>query len=405
MKNIDIVRELNSTLSASIREAVSGKLGFSANTVDHIVTRAAPVLVATLMAAGSTPHGARQVLAAVMAPESDARIAERLHERLATTAGLRELEVMGQTFARACLSASMGELGDCVAAHVGVPAQPASALTAVIAAVLGGLLKYHMLIEQAAPGDLTQLLANQWPFVEPWLTDGSATALRFDGAAEFRDAIPAQLRVLANSQQREPALAPARAQDLEGQPISTAALLDDRAGRSTVRWIVALAVLGTVAGVAAAVLVPIFRQDRPTMQPAVAPQVTVPARAASSLSSAPSVQPSTPARSDSHVATNDVASVAVELAHTAPPPTSAPAIAPVASAPAFAVRRRRPPSRRIPETICVGVAEEPSIRCTTFDDRSREGKRSHARAGLKIPRAITHPVNPVNVGQLGRWNG
>lgn len=276
MNKIDLVRELDSALSASMRERLSRELGLSTDAIGHVVTGAASVLVAALMAAGATSRGASEVWASVMAEANDARIAERLSDRLGTTAGLRSLEVTGQMFASACFSTSMSELSDCVADHVGIPAQPACALTAVIAAVLAGLVKCHLLIEQAKPADLTQLLANQWPFVEPYMTDRQAVALRQDGAAAFRDAIPDQLRVLAGNQHRESASQPAAttAADAEGPERSTAALMDDRAGRATLRWLVAFACLVTVAGVAAIALVLVYLQTHPAFRHTVATAVT-----------------------------------------------------------------------------------------------------------------------------------
>lgn len=269
MKNTELVRELESALSASMRELLSTKFGLSADVIGHIVTGAASVVAAAVMTAGSNVRGAQQVLTAVMADANDARLVERLEDRISTTAGLRELEVIGQTFALACLTTSMSELGDCVADHVGVPVQPAYALTAAIAAILGGFLKYYMLVEQATPGDLTQLLANQWPVIEPYLTDRRAAALRLDGVAAFRDAIPAQLRVLAGSQQREtdratsPAPAPTPVENEIVQHVSTVALMEDGAGRAVLQWLVALACLVTAAGLAAAVLLMVFLQSHP----------------------------------------------------------------------------------------------------------------------------------------------
>jgi hypothetical protein len=272
MKNIDLVRELDSTLSASTREVLSRECGVSQDVIGHIVTGAASVLVAALMAAGSTLHGAPQVLAAIMADTNDARIGEWLHERLATTAGFREVEAVGEAFALTCLATSLSELGDCVADDVGVPAQPAFALTAVMAAILGGLVKHHLLIEQATPGDTTQLLANQWPLIEPYLTDVRAIALRFDGAVAFRDTIPAQLRVLAGNQQRGEAspLVPEPEGDRDVHQISTVALMDDRAGRGTLRWLVAASCLATVGGVIAAVFLLASEDSYSTLKHSVA---------------------------------------------------------------------------------------------------------------------------------------
>jgi hypothetical protein len=372
MRTIDLVRELESTLSGRMRELISGKLGLAPDTIGRVVTYAAPALVCTLMIAGATRHGAPCVLAAVVAPASDARIVDRLHDRLMTTAGLHEVEVMGQAFARACFSITMGELSDFVAAQARVPAQSAFALTAAMAGTLAGLLKQHVLVEELMPGDLTQLLAEQFPFIETWLTDRFAKVLRLESVAEFRDAIPAQLRVLAGSQHREPMRLPSTGEPADSVPqSSTVALMDDRAGSATVRWLVALACLVTVAAAAGALLIPELRPRHSAGQHTVMTH-----ESAGAVSSHRASSPDA-AQLDAHVAVGDVVPATVAAA-----PVPAPALltASAASVPAVTALRRRPRTSRTPEIICEGVAGQPSIKCVTvnhaLDARKRRGARN-----------------------------
>lgn len=70
--------------------------------------------------------------------------------------------------------------------------------------------------------------------------------------------------------------------------------MDDRAGRGRLRWVIALGCLVGVAGAAAVVLVPAFRQSHPVARPVVAPRPS--GQAASSASALE------PERPDSHVA-------------------------------------------------------------------------------------------------------
>jgi hypothetical protein len=371
MRTFDLVGELESTLSEPMRDLISEKLGLTPGAIGRIVTCAAPALVCTLMVAGATQHGAPHVLAAVVAPASDARIVERLHDRLTTTAGLRELEVMGQAFARACLSITMDELSDFVAAQARVPAQAAFALTAVMAATLAGLLKQYMLIEDLMPGDLTHLLAEQWSCIETWLTDRFAKVLRLEGVAEFRGAIPAQLRVLAGNQHRESVCLPSTGEEADGVPqVSTAALMDDCAGSAMVRWLVALASLVTVAGAAGALLAPVLWPHHSGGQHAVFTHESVRALSSHPASSLEAARP------DTHVAVGDVVP---ETDAAVPGPAPALTTVAAASAPAMTARRRRPRRGRTPEIICEGVAGQPSIKCVTVNHPPDVAKRRHAR--------------------------
>ncbi|WP_321899879.1 OmpA family protein [Paraburkholderia heleia] len=202
MKHIDLARTLNSTFSQPLLEQLSGKFGLSPEILRRVVDRAAPALVAALMASGASEQGATAVFAAIMSPPVNARIAEQCRELAVTTTGLKALEETGQSFVREGMRVGPGDLSDFVAANSGVPTQAAYAMTSVIAAILAGLLKHHVLLEQGAMSGLLQLLAGQWPSIESQFTDSFAHVLRFDDAAAFRDTIPAQLRVLAGSFER-----------------------------------------------------------------------------------------------------------------------------------------------------------------------------------------------------------
>ncbi|MBN3778622.1 OmpA family protein [Burkholderia sp. Ac-20345] len=258
---VDLVLELESIVSDSVLEQISGKFGLSTDALRRIVRNSAPALVAAVMAAGATAHGAEKVLAAVMAPGSNDAIAEWLQVLLASPSGLWALEAAGQLFARTCLGVSMGELGDFVADHAGVPAQSAFALNAVMTSIMSGVLKHYLLIEARMAADLTQLLADQWPLLESRLTDRLARVLGFDDVDAFRDTIPAQLRILACRQQQRAAWPPECDNDLvDPQSLSGIVSRSAYAVRGRRTWPMVVVFVASLTGAAVAALIPIHWQ-------------------------------------------------------------------------------------------------------------------------------------------------
>jgi outer membrane protein OmpA-like peptidoglycan-associated protein len=202
MKHIDLVRALQSPFSQPALNQLSERFGLSADILRHVIAQAAPALVSALMAAGTIPEAVEELFAALMSPQANGRIVDELTENISTTAGLKVLEGSGHSFIGVAMRVAPSELSDFVAAVSGIPTQAAYAMTGVIAAVLSGVLKHHILLERSPSEALPQLLAAQWPSVESHFSDALARTLRFENAAMFRDTIPAQLRVLAGNLRR-----------------------------------------------------------------------------------------------------------------------------------------------------------------------------------------------------------
>jgi outer membrane protein OmpA-like peptidoglycan-associated protein len=291
MKHIDLVGALESAFSQPVLEQLAGKFGLSSDILRRVVDCAAPTLVLALMAAGASRQRNAELFAVIMSPQVNPRVELQFQELAATTAGLKALEDVGQSFVREGMSAAPGNLCDLVATNSGIPVQAAYAMTCVIASMLAGVLKHHVLLEQGSADGLPQLLAGQWPSVGAHLADGLAQVLRFDDAAAFRDTVPAQLRVLSGSLQRTgstPAEGTKRVADNE--PATKAMPVPERPAKSGRRRRVAATLL-VVAASAGAVVYGV--QHFPRAQPRAVPRVngsgqTIPSAAASSASSASS---------------------------------------------------------------------------------------------------------------------
>lgn len=230
MKHPDAVATLRTVLCERLPEPLAARIGLSAGILQDVAGHAGPALVAALMAA-ATRQPCSELFAAVMSPQVNARIAEQFAQQVCTTAGLKALEEAGQAFIREAAGVAPGDLGDLIAARSGIPQQAAYVMTCVTAAVLAGVLRHHLLLEQGREVELAQLLAAQWPAVEAGLGDALAQLLRYDDAAAFRDTVPAQLRVLCGTLQR--AATPAQ-QEESGPAAAPAAVAKPRrrAGRA-----------------------------------------------------------------------------------------------------------------------------------------------------------------------------
>jgi hypothetical protein len=207
MKHIDLVGALGSAFSQSLLEELAGKIGLSADILRRVVDCAAPVLVSALMVTGAAKQRNSHLFAALISSRVNARIVEQFQDLAENTTGLKALEDAGQLFVRESMSTVVGDLADYVAVHSGIPMQAGYVMTCMVATMLAGLLKHHILLEQSSAAALPQLLAGQWPAVESGLTDALARVLRYDDAVAFRDTVPAQLRVLSNSLRGAGALA------------------------------------------------------------------------------------------------------------------------------------------------------------------------------------------------------
>lgn len=194
MNDVDLVAAGHAAFTPYVLEQLSSRIGLPPDAIRHVTERAVPATVAAMMAKSVTPEGARRVFGVIMSAESNARIGTQLHGLTASSHGLKGVERMGHALALGIVdSREIASLSDQIAAQTGVPPQAAHALTDVASAVVFGVTRHHVLLEQGTPAGLPGLLAYQWPVVAPWLAEGFATALGFENAAAFADTVPQRL--------------------------------------------------------------------------------------------------------------------------------------------------------------------------------------------------------------------
>lgn len=202
MRNIDLASTVRLAFSDHLMQELSGKFGLSVSYLRVAVDRGTCVIIFSLMARSASSDGALSLSSTLKSSEVNARVAQDLSAAFSTTIGICELASIGYCAWVKAVDRSVTGLSDNVALHAGIPTQAANALTGLVAATLFGILKHHVLLEEAAVWDLPSLLSSQWPVVGSHLTDALAVSLGFESVEVFRDSIPGQLRVLSGTLQR-----------------------------------------------------------------------------------------------------------------------------------------------------------------------------------------------------------
>lgn len=180
------VDDLVAAFSEPVLVSLGGRFGLAPQILVELTRRTATVISIALMSRCIEPHQA--LLDAVMSPEANAHVHERLSELTETTAALKRLEGLGLALLTVALEREPAALSDIVSACTGVPTQAAHAWTGIAAAVFFGQLKRQMLLDQAKDtGGIQRSLLLQWPAVSGQADDALAVALGF----EKRDALVA----------------------------------------------------------------------------------------------------------------------------------------------------------------------------------------------------------------------
>lgn len=193
MKQIDLVQSTNHTFSEPVRKQLATQIGLSPEILEHVVSCATPALVASLMATAISAEGNAAIFEAARSKEANPHIAEELVQLTAATAGIKDLETAGDALLTRATGRRVAALGDQVAAQTSLPSQATHVLTGMVAAVLFGVLKHHLLLEQAHESALPAMLRAQLSAVSGHVSDTVARAMGFADANEFQRSIASRL--------------------------------------------------------------------------------------------------------------------------------------------------------------------------------------------------------------------
>ena len=156
MKRINLAQALEQCADDAVLQRIADQMGLPPHVVAHVLRSAGPVLVAALTVRAA--HGCEDTQAvfdALMSRDSNARIGSECAHLVETTAGLKDFEHRGHVLATRATDIPVAALSDHIAVRTGVPTQPASVLCSIAAAMLAGLIKHHVLLEQ---GDVTAIV-------------------------------------------------------------------------------------------------------------------------------------------------------------------------------------------------------------------------------------------------------
>lgn len=200
MKRINLSAALGACVDDIVREKIAMKVGLPAPAIADVFSRAGSILIAALAARSSEGREETvMVFGALMSRDINPRIDDECAKLVDTTGQLKELEHAGFTFVALATGRDASVLSDHVATQIGVPAQATCALTCICAAILGGLIKHHVLIEQADISELPGLLASQLATIADHLNEGSIDALGYlqPDVQVFLDRVSVRLAVVA----------------------------------------------------------------------------------------------------------------------------------------------------------------------------------------------------------------
>ncbi|WP_231337403.1 hypothetical protein [Paraburkholderia sprentiae] len=168
--------------------------------IGDVFSRAGSMLIAALAARASQGReDTVMVFGALMSRDINPRIGDECAKRVDTTGQLKELEHAGFALVARATGKDAAVLSDRVSAQIGVPAQATCALTCICAAILGGLIKHHVLIEQGDISELPGLFASQLATIGDHLNEASIDALGYPqpNVNAFLDTLSVRLAAVA----------------------------------------------------------------------------------------------------------------------------------------------------------------------------------------------------------------
>lgn len=156
-----ILSTLSSLMSDDLIDKASASVGEPASGVGTALRMAGPALLAGMMKKASSPGGVGDLLAGITAPSVDENVATKATKLLGNPAGLNQLASTGNSL----LSGIFGERVDGVASALsqvaGLRQASALKLFALVAPMLGGVLKSFVGKRGMNPAGLSSVLAEE----------------------------------------------------------------------------------------------------------------------------------------------------------------------------------------------------------------------------------------------------
>jgi outer membrane protein OmpA-like peptidoglycan-associated protein len=206
--SINLNQLVQGALTESVLQQLAGRIGCAPEAARRVVALCGPALIGSMMNKASSIDGARSLFAAVMAPSTNAHIAEELPHFVVQDDGFKTLIESGEYAGGALASHdNLNALSERVAEYTGVAASATRTLSGVVGATVLGVLKRHFMQQNtqiAQVGQLPTLLGHQLPVVRANMTDAFAHALGLGSIGAFLAGVASRLKTVSSHLEHPP---------------------------------------------------------------------------------------------------------------------------------------------------------------------------------------------------------
>ncbi len=156
-----------------------------------------PALIGSMINKASLLEGACSLFAAIIAPSTNAHIADELLHFVVQDDGFKTLIEAGEKTGGALASHdSLTQLSERIVEHTGVAASATRKLSGVIGATVLGVLKRYFTQHNGNVGQLPTRLGHQLPIVRANMTDAFAHALGLGSVGAFLAGVVSRLKAV-----------------------------------------------------------------------------------------------------------------------------------------------------------------------------------------------------------------
>jgi outer membrane protein OmpA-like peptidoglycan-associated protein len=197
--SINLNQLVQGALSESVLQQLAGRIGCAPEAAQRVVGLCGPALIGSMMNKASSLDGARNLFAAIMAPSTNAHIADELPHYVLHDEGFRTLVENGEKADGALASHdSLNLLAERIAEYTGVAASATRTIAGVVGATVLGVLKRYFTQHNGNVGQLPTLLGHQLPVVRANMTDAFANALGLGSVGAFLAGVASRLKAVSS---------------------------------------------------------------------------------------------------------------------------------------------------------------------------------------------------------------
>jgi outer membrane protein OmpA-like peptidoglycan-associated protein len=196
--SINLNQLVQGALTESVLQQLAERVGCAPESAKRVVSLCGPALIGSMMNKASSLDGARALFSAIMAPSTNARIADELPHFVVQDDGFKTLVEAGEKADGVLASHdSLNLLAERMAEYTGVAASASRSITGVVGATVLGVLKRYFTQNDGHVGQLPTLLGHQLPVVRANMTDAFAHALGLGSVGAFLAGVASRLKAVS----------------------------------------------------------------------------------------------------------------------------------------------------------------------------------------------------------------